>query len=71
MTTSFDNNFDPLSTNNIFESEKLKPDPTIIEIKYDHLKIITSAAMNPSAITLFDENLEQLSMKSRIEVAKF
>ena len=27
--------------------------------------------MNISAITLFDDNLEQISMNSRIEIAKF
>ena len=35
------------------------------------MKIIAFAAMNLSAITFFDDNIEQLSMNSRIEVVKF
>ena len=35
------------------------------------MKIIASDAMNIPAITFFDKNIEQLSMNSRIEVAKF
>ena len=61
--------------NSIIEVEKLKPEPTFEnttnEIKDNNLKIISSAAMNLSAITLFNKNLEQLSMNSTIEVAKF
>ena len=56
------------------EVSTFKPGPTfektINEIKDNHLKIIASAAMNISAITLFDNNLEQLSMNIWIEVAK-
>ena len=44
--TSFDNNFDQLSTNSSFEAEKFAPDQkfekTINNIKDNHLKIITS-----------------------------
>ena len=61
--------------NSIIEVEELKPEPTFEkttnDIKYNHLRSISSAAMNLSAITLFDKNLEQLSTNSRIEVAKF
>ena len=42
-----------------------------MEIKYSHLKAIASTTMNLSAINLFDKNFKQLSMNSRIEVAKF
>ena len=41
------------------------------EFKDNHLKIIASSAMNLSAITLFNDNFKQLSMKITIEVAKF
>ena len=44
---------------------------TINEIKDNHLKIIASYSMNLSAINLFDNNIEQLSMNTRIEVTKF
>ena len=47
-----------------------KFDRTINDIKYNHLKSITSATMNISAITFFDNNFKQLSMNSSIEVAK-
>ena len=64
ITTSFDKNFDQLSMNNSFETEKFEPkqifENTINEIKDNHLKIITSAATNPSAITSFDENFDPL-----------
>ena len=57
------------------EVAKFEPEPTfeknINDIKDNHLKIIASSAMNVSAITYFDEKFEQLSMNSRIEVAKF
>ena len=35
------------------------------------MKIITSSAMNISAITSFEKNIEQLSVSIRNEVAKF
>ena len=51
----FDENFDPLYINNIFESAKFEPEPTfgntINEIKANNLKNITSIDMNISAIT--------------------
>ena len=74
-TTYFDENFDLLIMNNKIESEMFKPgstiEKTINEIKDIHLKSITTAAMNISDITLFDENIEQPSMNSRVEVANF
>ena len=73
--TFFDNNFKQLSINSIIEVEKFEPEPTfentINDIKDNHLKIIASAAMNVSYIPLFDENIEQLSVKGGIEVATF
>ena len=55
--------------------EKIEPgttfERTINEIKYNHLKSISSATMNISAITFFEKNFKQLSMNSSIEVAKF
>ena len=44
---------------------------TTNDIKDNNLKSITSAAMNLSAITMFDKNIEQISMSRRIEVARF
>ena len=53
--TSFEDNFDPISTNNSFEAAKFEPEPifekTINDIKYTHLKSITFIDMNISAIT--------------------
>ena len=73
--TLSEDNFKHLSMNGSIEVEKLKPEPTFEnttnEIKDNHLRIISSAAMNLSAITLFDNNLEQLSMNSTIELVKF
>ena len=73
--TLFDDNFKYLSMNSSIEVEKLKPEPTFEKttnyIKDNHLRIISSSAMNLSAITLFDKNLEQLSMNITIEVVKF
>ena len=72
--TLSENNFKQLSMNSIIEVEKFKPEPTfektINDIKYDCMKSIASSAMNLSAITLFDENIEKLVMNSRIEVEK-
>ena len=60
--------------NSIIEVEEFEPrttfERTINDIKYNHLKSITSATMNISAITFFDNNFKQLSMNSSIEVAK-
>ena len=54
---------------------KLKPEPTfentINDIKDNHHKIVSSSAMNLSAITSFDDNFKQLSMNSILEVEKF
>ena len=53
--TSFEDNFDPISTNNSFEAAKFEPEPIFEkinnEIKYDYLKSITYIDMNLSAIT--------------------
>ena len=53
--TYFDNNSDPIYINNSFEAEKIEQEPTfentINEIKYNHLKSITSIGMNVSSIT--------------------
>ena len=74
ITTSFDENLYPLSMNSIIKLAKLEPGPTfeknINEIKDNHLKIIASATMNLSAITLFDDNFKHLSMDRSIEVEK-
>ena len=74
ITTYFDDNFDPLSMNSRIEVAKFEPGPTfentINDIKDNHLKIITSATINLSAITLFDNHFKHLSMSSSIEVAK-
>ena len=61
--------------NSSIEVAKFEPVPTfkssINEIKDDHFKSIASTAMDLSAITLFGGNIEQLSINSRIELAKF
>ena len=40
-------------------------------IKDNHLKIISSAATNPSDITFFDENFDPLCMNNRFEAENF
>ena len=54
ISSSFDENFEQISTNRIIEVAKLKPEPTfqntINEIKDNHFKSITSITMNISAI---------------------
>ena len=61
ITTSFDKKNHPLSMNSRIEIAKFESVPTfektINYIKYNNLKIIASTTMNPSAITLFDNNL--------------
>ena len=73
-TTFLNENFKHLSMNSSIEVEKLKPEPTFEntnnEIKDNHLKSISPDAMNLSAITLFQNNLEHISMNRIIEVAK-
>ena len=75
ITTSFYNNFDQLSMNNSFKASKVEPEPTfentINEIKDNHMKSITSAAMNISAITNFDNKIDPLRMNNIFEAAKF
>ena len=60
--------------NSIIEVAKFEPEPTfendINEIKDNHLKITASAAMILSVITSFEDNFKELSMKSKIKVAK-
>ena len=60
--------------NNSFEAEKFEPDPkfenTINKIKDNHLKIIASAATDPSAITSFDNNFDPLCINNRFEAEK-
>ena len=72
--TSFDEKIDLLSMNNIFELAKFKPEPTfektINEIKDNYLKIIASAAKNPSAITSFDENFYLVCINNSFEAEK-
>ena len=57
------------------EVEKFEPEPTfentINEIKSNNLKIIDCATMNISSTTLFDYDLETLSMNNSFEEAKF
>ena len=61
--------------NNSFKASKVEPEPTfentINEIKDNHMKSITSAAMNISAITSSDEKIDPLSMNNSFEAAKF
>ena len=75
IPTSFDNNFKQISKNIRIEVAKLEPEPTFEstsnEIKDNHMKNIASAAMTISAITSFDKNFKQISLNSKIEVAKF
>ena len=62
--TSFDDNFDPICTNNSFEAEKFEPEPTleknINEIKANDLKSITSIDMSVSAITSNKNHLSSM-----------
>ena len=57
-------NFKQLSMNRRIEVAKFEPGPTfektINEIKHNHLKIIASTSINISAITSFNDNIEQL-----------
>ena len=73
--TYFDETFDPICIKNIFESAKFEPEPTfentINEIKDNHIKSITSAAMNISAITNFDDKIDPLRMNNIFESATF
>ena len=75
VISPFDKTFKQLSMNISIEVSTLKPKTTfkntINEIKYNHLKIIVSVAMNISDITSFEENFDQLSMNSRTEAEKF
>ena len=68
------NNFKRLSMKSRIEVAKFDPEltfeKTVNEIKDNYLKIISSAIMNISAITLLDGNIEQLSINSIIEVTK-
>ena len=61
--------------NNSFETEKFEPEltfeETINDIKDNHLKSISSAATNPSAIKFFEENFDPLCIKNIFEVEKF
>ena len=72
--TSFDENFKQVIMNSSIEVEKIEPEPkfekTINEIKYNHLKSIASSAIDISAITLFENNIEPLSMDNRFEAEK-
>ena len=75
VISPFEKTFKQLSMNISIEVSTLKPKTTfkntINEIKYNHLKIIVSVAMNISDITSFEENFDQLSMNSRTEAEKF
>ena len=75
ITTSFEEDFDPLSMNSRIEVAKFKPGLTfeknINEMKNNHMKSIASVTMNPPTLTLFDKNFEQIGMNSRFEVSKF
>ena len=59
--TLFDDNLKALSMNSSIELEKFEPgttfENTTNKIKYNHLKSITSAAMDLSAIIFFDKNI--------------
>ena len=60
--------------NRRIEVEKFAPGPTfentINEIKYYHLKVIAYTTMNISSFTLFDNNIETLSMNNNFEAEK-
>ena len=75
ITTSFDNNFDLLSMNNISEADFFKPRPAfkkaINETKDNNLKSIASASMNQLAITSFDDNFDLIYMNNIFELEKF
>ena len=71
ITTSFDNNFNPLNTNNRFKAEKFEPELTFEktmnetkddsnEIEDNNLNIIASDAINIPAITSFEDNMIRL-----------
>ena len=68
--TLFGENIEQIIMNRIIEVVKIKPEPTFEKttnyIKENHLKSISSADMNLSSITLFSENLEQISTNSII-----
>ena len=70
----FDENFKQLCMNTSIEGAKFEPEPTFEntnnEIKDNYMKSISSAAVNLSAINLFDYNHEQLSINIIIEVEK-
>ena len=61
--------------NNRFESEKFEPDPTferdMNEIKDSYMKIIASAATNPSVIISFDDNFDPLFINNSSKAEKF
>ena len=60
---------------NRFEAEKIKPEPifenTINDIKDNNMKIIASAATNPSAITSFKNKIDMLGMNNISEEGNF
>ena len=70
----FDNTFKQLGMSSRIEVAKFEPGPifenTINENKDNRMKITASATMNISDITLSDNNFKQISMNSRIDVAK-
>ena len=72
---SFAENLKKCSMNRINEVSNFEFETTfeksIIEIKHNHLKSIAYADIYLSVINSIDENIEQLSMNSKIEVAKF
>ena len=61
--------------NNSFEAATFEPEPTlentINEIKDNHLKIIASAATNPSDITSSEETFDPFCINNSFESAKF
>ena len=73
--TLFYMNLEQISINSRIEVTKFEPEPTfektINDIKDNHLENISSAATNLSAITLFEENFDQLITNNRTEAAKF
>ena len=72
LTAYFEEQFEQINMNSIFEAKKFKTETTfkktIVLIKSDHMKSITSLARNPSDITskkpsLSSENLNAIIMK--------
>ena len=67
----FDRKNDPPTMNNIFETEKIEPEPafknTMNKTKENNLKSIASAATNTPYITSFGESFDPLCINNSFE----